>query len=378
MRRDTLIIPACRILFSLHTHGFIRAAVASPRVAVADPAFNVARTIEMARDALERGASLVLFPELGLSAYAIDDLLQQDALLDAVEAALADMLAASRALPAARRRRAAAPSRAALQLRGRDPSRPLLGVVPKAYLPNYREFYEPRHFASGAGVAVSEIAVARPDGARSAPICCSPRSDCRRASSLHAEICEDVWVPVPPSSRAALAGATVLLNLSASNVTSASRITAPTLCAAHSARCLAAYLYAAAGQGESTTDLAWDGQAMIYENGDLLAETAALSRRPAARRRRYRSRSPAPGAHAAGHLRRLRRRRAPARTHSAASPSRSMPPRDGDLGLMRAVARFPFVPADEARLAELCFEAYNIQVAGLAQAAARDGHRARS
>ena len=141
--------------FSLHTHGFIRAAVACPAVRVADPAFNVARTIEMARDAHARGASLALFPELGLSAYAIDDLLQQEALLDAVETALAELLAASRDLHplivvgAPLRHRGRLYNCAVAILRGR-----VLAVTPKSYLPNYREFYERRHFASGASVAV--------------------------------------------------------------------------------------------------------------------------------------------------------------------------------------------------------------------------------
>ena len=351
--------------FSLHTHGFVRVAVASPRVAVADPAFNVERTIEMAREADLRGASLVLFPELGLSAYAIDDLLQQDALLAAVDAALADLVEASRTIHllivvgAPLRHRGRLYNCAVAVLRGR-----ILAVTPKVYLPNYREFYERRHFASGAFVADEEIAVA----GQIAPF----GSDVLLEASdfdglaIHMEICEDVWVPIPPSARAALAGATVLLNLSASNAILGKSDHRQTLCAAHSARCLSAYLYSAAGQGESTTDLAWDGEAFVYENGALLAKAPRFA-------------SDAQLVVADLDIGRLVAERARQGTfgdcadvEQGATAYRCVAfdlaaPRDRDLGLLRNVARFPFVPDDEARLAELCFEAFNIQAQGLQQ-----------
>lgn len=351
--------------FNLHNHGFIRAAVAVPKLRVAEPAFNVARTIEMARDADQRGASLVLFPELGVSAYAIDDLLQQDALLNAVEAALAELLAASRTLHpliivgAPLRHRGRLYNCAVMILRGR-----ILAVTPKTYLPNYREFYERRHFASGAFVVGEEISVA----GESAPF----GSDVLLEAAdfpglvLHAEICEDVWTPIPPSSRAALAGATVLLNLSASNAIVGKSDYRETLCAAHSARCLAAYLYSAAGQGESTTDLAWDGEAMIHENGVALAKAPRFSNEPqlvladidigrltAERMRQGSFGDCADVEEGATSFRRV--------AFDLAAP------RDRDLGLMRDVQRFPFVPDDETRLAELCFEAFNIQSHGLQQ-----------
>ncbi|KAF2992749.1 NAD(+) synthase [Methylocystis sp. MJC1] len=351
--------------FSLHTHGFIRAAVACPSVRVADPAFNAARTIEMARDAHVRGASLVLFPELGLSAYAIDDLLQQEALLSAVETALCELVKASRALQpiivvgAPLRHRGRLYNCAVAILRGR-----VLAVTPKTYLPNYREFYEKRHFASGAFVSAEEITLA----GQIAPF----GSDVLLEASdfdglaIHMEVCEDVWVPIPPSSRAALAGATVLLNLSASNAIVGKSDYRQTLCAAHSARCLAAYLYSAAGQGESTTDLAWDGEALIYENGDLLAKAPRFSDEPQM-------------VVADIDLGRLLAERARQGTfgdcadvEAGATQYRRVEfelaaPRDVDLGLLRDVPRFPFVPNDEARLAELCFEAFNIQSHGLEQ-----------
>lgn len=351
--------------FSLHTHGFIRAAVACPSVRVADPAFNVARTIEMARDADERGASLVLFPELGLSAYAIDDLLQQEALLAAVETALGVLIDASRALQpiivagAPLRYRGRLYNCAVAILRGR-----VLAVTPKIYLPNYREFYEKRHFASGAFIAGEEITLA----GQVAPFGSDVLLEASDVDGLviHLEVCEDVWVPIPPSSRAALAGATVLLNLSASNAIVGKSDYRQTLCAAHSARCLAAYLYSAAGQGESTTDLAWDGEALIYENGDLLAKAPRFSDQPQM-------------VLADIDLGRLLAERARQGTfgdcadvEAGATQYRRVEfelaaPRDVDLGLLRDVPRFPFVPNDEARLAELCFEAFNIQSHGLEQ-----------
>ncbi len=351
--------------FSLHTHGFVRVAVASPTTRVADPAFNVARTIEMAREADGRGASLVLFPELGISSYAIDDLLHQSALLQAVEAALGDLLEASRALfplivvgaPLTHRGRL---YNCAVILRRGE----ILAVMPKTYLPNYREFYERRHFASGAFVAGEHIEVA----GRRAPF----GSDILLEASdftglvIHAEICEDVWVPIPPSTRAALAGATVLLNLSASNAIVGKSDYRATLCAGHSARCLAAYLYSAAGQGESTTDLAWDGEAMAFENGALLAKAPRFADEPQliladvdiGRLTAERMRQGTFGDCADHEAGATTFRRVAFDLHA---------PRDKNLGFLRSVARFPFVPDDEARLAELCFEAFNIQSHGLRQ-----------
>ncbi|ATQ66468.1 MULTISPECIES: NAD(+) synthase [Methylosinus] len=350
--------------FSLHSHGFVRVAVGGPRTRVADPAFNVARTIEMAREADARGASIVLFPELGISSYAIDDLLHQDALLAAVEAALGELLEASRALHpilavgAPLRWRSRLYNCAVLARRGE-----ILAVTPKVYLPNYREFYEKRHFASGASIAGEEIDIA----GRLAPFGSDVLLEARDFAGLviHAEICEDVWVPIPPSTRAALAGATVLLNLSASDAIVGKSDYRASLCAGHSARCLSAYLYSAAGQGESTTDLSWDGEAMIYENGARLASAERFAETPQlifadldigrleAERMRQGSFGDCADVEAATRFRRV--------LFDLEAP------RDKNLGLLREVARFPFVPDDEARLAELCFEAFNIQSHGLRQ-----------
>ncbi|WP_280492424.1 NAD(+) synthase [Nocardia asiatica] len=348
---------------SLYRHGFARVAVAVPRVRVADPAYNVEQTVELAAQAAAGGAVLTVFPELGLSSYTADDLFHQDALDAAVEAALERVVAASTDIDTVLV--VGAPIRAQGRLfncaiaicRGL-----VLGVAPKSYLPNYREFYETRQFAAAREVLEDHVTVA---GHR-APF----GSDLLfRANNLddfvfHLEICEDGWVPLPPSGFAALAGATVLVNLSASNIVIGKADYRRSLCTSHSARYLAAYLYSAAGHGESTTDLAWDGQALICENGDLLAEgerfcdhpqlvTADLDLRRLAADR-LRTTSFADNVH--DHRERLvAMRRVDVR----------LPVPEGTVPLRREIERFPYVPADPAVRNERCAEVHHIQVEGL-------------
>jgi NAD+ synthase (glutamine-hydrolysing) len=347
---------------SIYRHGFARVAACTTRCTLADPGANVAAILEVARDCDRRGVVLAVFPELGISGYAISDLLHQSALLDAVEEAVGELAAASaQLLPlllvGAPLRHAGALYNCALAIhRGR-----LLGVAPKVHLPNYREFYEPRHFVGGDGAVGGEITI----GALTAPFGTDLLFMPADVPGLvvHAEICEDIWIPVPPSSEAALAGATVLANLSASNITIGKAETRRLLCASQSARCVAAYLYAAAGAGESTTDLAWDGQASIFENGATLAETERFP-------------SASQFALADIDLDLLRHERMQMgsfdtnrRRHSAVFRRIAfrLDPPAGDIGLERRVERYPFVPADPARLEQDCYEAYNIQVSGLAQ-----------
>ena len=267
-----LLVEVGQDFFNLYSHDFVRAAVGVPLVQVANPAYNAEQTIELMQRAAAERAVLALFPELGLSAYSCDDLFHQRALLDGVQEALRTVLEASERL------RLVAVVGLPLQVqhvlfncavvvhRGR-----VLGVVPKTYLPNYREFYEARYFASGDVARQTIIEIAGqvvPFGSRLLFQAANlPKL------RLHVEICEDVWVPIPPSSYAALAGATVLLNLSASNVTIAKADYRRQLVSGQSARCLAAYLYSGAGPGESTTDLAWDGHALAAEVGNILAES---------------------------------------------------------------------------------------------------------
>jgi NAD+ synthase (glutamine-hydrolysing) len=349
---------------SLYSHGFMRIGAAAPRVSVGDPAANAEAILALASKADAEKAALVVFPELCVSAYAIDDLLHQDALLDAVETQLGLIAEASSALfpvlvVGAPLRHGARLYNTAVVIHAGE----IRGVVPKAYLPNYREFYEKRHFAPGAGVRGQTIAVA----GRAAPFGVDLlfRSAGDLPATFHVEICEDVWLPIPPSSHAALAGAEVLVNLSASNITIGKADTRRLLCASQSARAIAAYVYAAAGLGESTTDLAWDGQAEIFENGALLAasdrfvaDVLTLADVDLGRLRAERMRVNSFGDNAAAEARPDR-------------PFREVPlalaPPAEPVKLARTVERFPYVPADPARLAQDCYEAYNIQVEGLAK-----------
>ena len=257
---------------SMYRHGFVRLAIGIPSVRLGDPFENAKRTVKLAERASRECAAVAAFPELGLSGYSNEDLFHQDALLEASVAALGKIVEASAAL--APLFIVGAPLVVEEKLfncaiaihRGE-----ILGVTPKTYLPNYREFYERRQFTSGVNALTRELTIL---GAR-VPF----GNDILyhftsiRGCTVHIEICEDFWVPIPPSSFAALAGATLLFNLSASNITIAKADYRRLLCASQSGRCVAAYAYAAAGSGESTTDLAWDGHGMVYENGQLLAES---------------------------------------------------------------------------------------------------------
>src|SRR3954464_881028 len=261
---------------SIYSHGFIRVAVCVPALRVADPSYNAERTLELARRASEAGAAVALFPELGISAYSNEDLFHQDALLEASKAALESILKeSSKWTPIVL---VGSPFRfegklfncAVVIHRGR-----ILGLVPKTYLPNYREFYEKRQFTSGRYAVSSEVKLFGeiiPFG--NDLVFTDSAVD---GFKLHVEICEDVWTPIPPSTYAAMGGATVLANLSASNITVGKADYRRTLCISQSSRMISAYMYTAAGAGESTTDLAWDGQAIIAENGELVEEAERFS-----------------------------------------------------------------------------------------------------
>lgn len=355
-----------RSFFDLYSHGFVRVAVAVPVNRVADPAHNGAQTARMMAEAAGAGAALVAFPELGLSAYTCDDLFHQNALLDACEAALGVVAEASKALPIVAV--VGLPLRvdhrlfncAAVVHRGR-----VLGVVPKTYLPNYAEFYEARQFSAAPTAVSSETRLL----GQLVPFGADLLFEAEDLPGLkfHAEICEDVWVPVPPSSYAALAGATVLVNLSASNITIGKSEYRHRLVSLQSARCLAAYLYSSAGLGESTTDLAWDGQALVYENGDLLAESPRFENDShmitadvdLGRLAHERMRQTSFGASVALHREKVCGFREVSFRLGLPAEARRL--------LQRPVERFPYVPADPARREERCAEVYNIQVQALVQ-----------
>ncbi|WDG17545.1 NAD(+) synthase [Microbacterium sp. Clip185] len=348
-----------------YRHGFARVAAVTIPVSVADPATNAEAVLAEARACHDDGVAVALFPELSLSGYAIEDLVLQDPLLDAVVAAIEQLVAASVDLrpvlvvgaPLVHGNRLY--NCAVVIHRGE-----ILGVAPKSMLPTYREFYERRWYAPGDDQRGGDIRI----GDLYAPFGPDLLFEALDVEGLvvHAEVCEDMWVPVPPSSEAALAGATVLLNLSGSPITIARADDRKLLSQSQSLRCLAAYAYAAAGQGESTNDVSWDGQTMIYEGGQLLVET---DRFPDAARRSI----------ADVDLDRLRQDRL--RQGTFDDNRRSLTERVGAFrtihfrldppaeltGLRRPVARFPFVPADPARLAQDCYEAFSIQVSGLEQ-----------
>ena len=239
----------------------------------------------------------------------------------------------------------------------------MLGIVPKTYLPNYREFYEKRHFTSGAGIYGRQIRVAGHQAPFGTDLLF--RSTGSVDVTFHVELCEDFWAPLPPSTAAAMAGAELLINLSASNITIGKADTRRLLCASQSARAIAAYAYSAAGPGESTTDLAWDGHAAIFEHGELLAETERFANSSTIvtadvdlgriRQERMRFNTFGDCAHEES------RRRAEFRIVSF-----ELDAPDEPVALQRAIERFPFVPSDPAKLREHCYEAYNIQVQGLA------------
>jgi NAD+ synthase (glutamine-hydrolysing) len=356
--------------FSPYTHQFVRIGACVPPVAVADPQRNAEHVLGLLAAGDRTRIALMVFPELGLSAYAIDDLLFQDAVLDAVERQIERLIAASRklfpvfAVGAPLRHRGHLYNCGAVIYRGR-----LLGVVPKVFLPNYREFYERRHFTSGEGVAGQSILVAGHEAAFGRDLLFAAEG--KAGFRFHVEICEDLWVPQPPSTEAALAGAEILLNLSASNIVIGKAEMRRLLCASQSARCIAAYAYSAAGAGESTTDLAWDGQAGVFELSEMLAETERFSAKPemavadvdVGRIRQERMRT-----NSFGDCVRIAAGRTPFRTVAF-----DFTEPDEPLELRRAIERFPYVPADPAMLRENCYEAYNIQVQGLAQRVSATG-----
>ena len=350
--------------YSVYRQGFVRVAACTHHTSLADPASNAESVLGLARACHDDNVALAVFPELTLSGYSIEDILLQDALLDAVEDALLDIVVASADLlpvlvvGAPLRYRHRIYNTAVVIHRGR-----VLGVAPKSYLPTYREFYERRQVAAGDDVR-GWLRIGAADVPFGADLLFAAADT--PGFVLHVEICEDMFVPVPPSAEAALAGATVLANLSGSPITIGRAEDRCLLARSASSRCLAASVYAAAGEGESTTDLAWDGQTMIWENGVCLAQS---ERFPKGERRSV----------ADVDLELLRSERLRMGTfddnrdhHGITEDSfrrvgfRLDPPA-GDIGLRREIERFPFVPSDPQRLQQDCYEAYNIQVSGLEQ-----------
>ena len=346
-------------------HGFVRCASATPIATVADTEANAERTLSLAREGHDKGVDLIVYPELCLTSYAIEDLHMQDAViaatLRAVEAVrvgseeLMPLLIVGAALVRSNRL-----YNCALAIhRGR-----VLGAVPKSYLPNYREFYEKRQFAPGAGLELLDIDV----NGETVPFGTDLlfRGEGRDDFLVHIEVCEDYWSPVPPSSIAALAGATILTNLSSSPITIGKARERELLSSAQSNRAAAAYVYSASGPGESTTEVSWDGQGTIHELGGLLKTSTRFD--------------PEPELIVADvDVGRIRQNRIRNGTFNDTARALGNPENDFRVipfaaetegareGLYRPVRRFPFVPDDPRELDADCYEAFNIQVEGLAK-----------
>ncbi len=358
---------------SIHAHQMVRVAAATPRASVGDIDANLDAAVAMAREADARGVDCVVFPELNLTSYALDDLHLQSAqqrASDAAVLAFAEQTAGWAPLllvGAALVRNGRLYNCAVAVHRGR-----ILGVVPKSFLPNYREYYEKRWFAPGLGLTGLTIRLGEDDVPFGTDLLFAAED--LPGFVVHAEICEDYWAPTPPSTMGALAGATICCNLSASNIVIGKARERMLLAAAQSARAACAYVYSAAGPGESTTDLAWDGQGLIYELGESLTESSRFSN--AAElvvadidcerlvQERLRNGTFNDSAVVAGHPERDVRRIG--FTHGA---------RDGDTGLDRRIRRFPFVPDDPARRDEDCYEAFNIQVEALVKRLSATGSK---
>lgn len=356
---------------NIYSHGFARVAVCIPELKVADPQYNSQQTINLAKEAGKQNAAVCLFPELGISSYSCGDLFHQDALLDACLDAIEEIKVASNDLPSflligTPLKIEGALYNCAVAIHNGK----ILGVVPKSFLPNYREFYEKRQFCSGRDCLLDEIYLLGDKVLFGADIIFNALDV--EHLRIHAEICEDLWTPIPPSTYAALAGATVLTNLSASNITVDKARYRRDLCARQSGACVAAYLYAAAGPGESTTDLAWDGHGVIFENDELLVESERFTpeadlifadidlERLAQDRMQLTSFHDSVSVHQAlvSKIRRI---------------DFTLNPPEAKLPLLRNVNRYPFVPSIVNDLDLRCFETYNIQVHGLAKRMSASG-----
>jgi NAD+ synthase (glutamine-hydrolysing) len=351
--------------YAIHSHGLVRVAAATPRASVGDTGANAEATIALAREADAKGVDLVVFPELNLTSYAIDDLHLQTAQQRATLAAIATMVEASATLRpvllvgAALVRNGRLYNCAVAIARGR-----VLGVVPKTFLPNYREFYEKRWFASGVGMTGLTIDLNGEGVPFGTDLIFAARD--LPGFVFHAEICEDYWAPTPPSTAGALAGALICCNLSASNIVIGKARDRPMLAAAQSARAVCAYVYSAAGPGESTTEVAWDGQGLVHELGEQIAESARFSTEPEL-------------VVADVDCERITAERLRTGTFNDAAVFAGNPetrfrriafdhaPVLEDSGLERAIRRFPFVPNDPARRDDDCYEAFNIQVEALSK-----------
>jgi NAD+ synthase (glutamine-hydrolysing) len=339
-------------------YGFVSVAAAVPTVCVADCKFNAQQIEAQIAIADGKGVQIVVFPELCITGYTCGDLFAHSMLREEAELALMQILNNTRqmdvisilGMPVAYRNTLL--NCAVVIQKGK-----VLGVVPKTYLPNYKEFYEQRWFTSALTHAAGSVRLCGQTAPLSAHLLFDTPDTC-----FGIEICEDMWAPIPPSSALALKGAEIIFNLSADDEGIGKHAYVQQLISQQSARCLAGYVFSSCGFGESSTDVVFAGQGMIYENGTLLAtgERFALKDQLVV---------------SEIDVERLRNERMVNTTFAASQPQAPGPealhvateytaPREGDI--TRAVDAHPFVPRGE-RLHERCQEIFAIQVAGLAQ-----------
>jgi len=334
-------------------HGWIKVTAATPSLRVADPEYNAAEIVAMARCAAAEGSALCVFPELSLTAYTCGDLFLQQTLLDGALTALETVRDGTAALDMLTvvglpvRDGSALFNCAAVLCRGK-----LLGLVPKQYIPNYAEFYEARHFTSGIGQATRMIRLLGQEVLFGTDLLFA----CRQLPSfvLGLEICEDLWIANPPSGRLAECGATVIANLSASDELIGKAGYRRELVKGQSGRLLCGYLYADAGFGESTQDLVFAGHNLIAENGSLLAESDRFENSMIS---------------SEFDLERLLHDRRRSNTFGMDSTEMVTVPFDltlHDTALTRWVPRTPFVPEGDSQLSGRCEEIMNLQATGLA------------
>lgn len=346
-------------------HGFIRVAAAVPELKVADCQYNAIKISELTKAANEAAARIVVFPELSLTGYSCGDLFHQHTLLQAALKQLKGLLEATASIdtvvivgiPIVTDNQLF--NCAAVMQKGR-----LLGIVPKTYIPGYKEFYEERWFASGSRAICNSIQLFGLEVPFGTDLLFEAHGEYDVCFGI--EICEDLWVPIPPSSYQALSGASVLFNLSASNELIGKSEYRQELVRQQSARCIAGYVYASAGVCESTTDVVYGGHALIAENGGLLAQSERFERKGRL-------------TVADIDIQRLQNDRFKNTSFMEATPLKSfrkleftLVPKEQD-DLKRHVDTHPFVPSGESARDRRCSEIFAIQTSGLAKRMAHTG-----
>ena len=340
--------------------GFLRVCTATPALRVADVDFNVSRMIDAAGKAGKQGVQVLAFPEMAISGYTIGDLVQHKALLAKAQEGLRRIADATRdsgmllliGMPLEAEQKIF--NCAVAVNAGR-----ILGIVPKTFLPSYREFYEGRWFASGADALSDEIELLGQQVPFGTDILFKLNGI--ESAVIGVEICEDLWVPLAPHEHQALAGATILINLSASNEVIGKADWRRTMVASESGRCVAAYCYVSSGSGESSNDVVFGGHAIIAENGTIIGESPRLA-------------ADAQLTVCDVDLDRLAHdRRVSTSFQDAAKQARTFMTIEAEAGdpapkqLYRTLDPHPFVPADPARRAERCRDIFSMQTAALAE-----------